>query len=172
MTDIAFRVAEWKDKLVLRQLLELYQYDMTEFWPQDLNEHGEYGFVGVERYLRNPKLRAYLFLVDGKYAGFGLVDPDVSLPENEFWMGQFFVLKKYRRLGVGREGARFIFDQFRGKWEIGQVPLNQPARSFWLRIIAEYTNGNFVEHELHDKRWNGYLQCFDNTNTVPAESDA
>ena len=111
MPDITFRVAEWSDKLVLRQLLELYQYDMTDFWPQDLNAHGEFGFVGVERYLRNPRLRAYLFLVDGKYAGFGLVDPDVSLPANEFWMGQFFVMKKYRRLGVGRQAARFVFDK-------------------------------------------------------------
>ena len=29
--------------------------------------------------------------------------------------------------------------------------------------IAEYTNGRFVEHELHDERWDGFLQCFDNS---------
>jgi len=172
MLEISFRVAEWQDKPVLRQMLELYQYDMTEFWPQDLNDHGEYGFVGVERYLRNPRLRAYFFLVDGKYSGFGLVDPDVSLKENDFWMGQFFVMKKYRRLGVGRKAAHFIFDQFRGKWEIWQMPLNEPARKFRLRTIAEYTNGNFVEHELHDERWDGYLQCFNNTQIQAIRSDA
>ena len=172
MPEITFRVALWQDKPVLRQMLELYQYDMTEFWPQDLNEHGEYGFIGVERYLKNSRLRAYFFLVDNKYAGFGLVDPDVCLLENEFWMGQFFVLKKYRRLGVGRKGARFIFSQFPGKWEVGQMPLNAPARKFWLRTIAEYTDGNFIEHELHDERWDGYLQCFDNSHTRAAPSDA
>ena len=169
--DISFRVAVWQDKAVLRQMLELYQYDLSEVWPQDLNEHGEFGFVGVERYLRNPRLRAYFFLADGHYAGFGLVDPDVSLPENEFWMGQFFVMKKYRRLGVGRKAAHFIFDQFRGKWEVGQMPLNQPARAFWLRTISDYTNGNFVEHELHDERWDGYLQCFDSTPGAEASAD-
>jgi predicted acetyltransferase len=172
MPDITFRVALWQDKLVLRQMLELYQYDMTDFLPQDLNEHGEYGLVGVERYLKNPKLEAYLFLVDGKYAGFGLVDPDVRLPENELWMGQFFVLKKYRRLGVGRKGAHFIFSQSPGRWEVGQMRLNEPARKFWLRTIAEYTNGNFVEYELQDERWDGYLQCFDNCHTHAARSDA
>jgi predicted acetyltransferase len=172
MPEITFRVAEWRDKSVLRQMLELYQYDMTAFWPQDLNEHGEFGYVGVERYLRNPKLRGYFFLVDGKYAGFGLVDPDVSLPENQFWMGQFFVMKKYRRLGVGRSGARFIFDQHRGKWEVGQITLNEPARAFWLRVISEYTSGRFTEQELHDKRWDGFLQCFDNTDTPAAPGDA
>ncbi|MEO5732883.1 MAG: GNAT family N-acetyltransferase [Rubrivivax sp.] len=166
MPEITFRLATWNDKSVLRRLLELYQYDMTEFWPQELNEHGEYGFVAVERYLRNPRLSAVLFLVDGKYAGFGLVDPDVSVPGNDYWMGQFFVLKQYRRLGVGRSGARFIFDRHRGKWEVGQMPLNAPARSFWLRTISDYTGGAFVEHELHDERWDGTLQCFDNSSAA------
>jgi len=160
--DIQFRKAQWADKAVLRQMLELYQYDLSDVWPQDLNEHGEFGHVGVERYLRNPLLHAYFFLVDGRYAGFGLVDPDVSLPENEFWMGQFFVMKKYRRMGVGRRGAHYIFDQHRGRWEVGQMPLNLAARDFWRRTIGDYTQGQFVEHELHDERWDGFLQCFDN----------
>jgi hypothetical protein len=43
------------------------------------------------------------------------------------------------------------------------MPLNFPAQAFWRRTIAEYTNGNFVEHELHDERWDGFLQCFDNS---------
>jgi len=164
MPEITFRKAEWQDKRVLTQLLEFYQYDMGEYWPQDLDIHGEYTFA-VDRYLRNPRLSAHLFLVDGKYAGFGLVDPDVSLAGNELWMGQFFVMKRYRRIGVGRLGARFLFDIYRGKWEVGQMPLNLPAKAFWRRTIAEYTNGNFVEHELHDERWDGFIQCFDNGPT-------
>jgi predicted acetyltransferase len=165
MPEITFRIALWEDKPVLSHLLELYQYDMCEFWPKDLHAHGEYGFA-VDRYLRNPLLRAFFFLVDGKYAGFGLVDPDVSLAGNEFWMGQFFVMKPYRRYGVGRKAAHFIFDQFRGKWEVGQMPLNIPAQAFWRRTIAEYTAGAFVEHELHDERWDGFIQCFDNSFNV------
>ena len=159
--SFGFRNAEWDDKPVLSHLLELYQHDISPYWPQDLNAHGEYGFA-VDRYLRNVRLNAFFFLVDGQYAGFGLVDPDVSLPENEYWMGQFFVMKKYRRQGLGRAAARFLFDRFRGRWEVGQMPLNLPAQAFWREVIAEYTQGRYVEHELHDERWDGYLQCFDN----------
>ena len=162
MPTISFRKAGWDDKRVLAQLLEFYQYDMGAYWPRDLNAHGEYGFA-VDRYLRNPLLSAHIFLVDGKYAGFGLVDPDVSLQGNVFWMGQFFVMRQYRRTGVGRLGARFLFDTYRGKWEVGQMLLNVPAQAFWRRTIAEYTQGNFVEHELHDDRWDGFIQCFDNS---------
>ena len=167
MSEVTFRIAEWNDKPVLARLLELYQYDMCEFWPKDLNVHGEYGFA-VDRYLRNPLLRAYFFLVNGNYAGFGLIDPDVSLPGNQFWMGQFFVMKQYRRDGIGTKAAHFIFDQFRGRWEVGQMPLNKPAQIFWRRAIAQYTNGAYVEHELHDERWDGFIQCFD--NTAPSEA--
>ena len=164
MPDISVSVAQWPDRPVLSRLLELYQYDLSEVWPQDLNAHGEYGFA-VDRYLRNPLLRAYLFHVDGRHAGFGLVDPDVSLPDNEYWMGQFFVMKRYRRLGVGSRCARHIFDQFRGRWEVGQMPLNYPAQAFWRRVIGEYTMGRYVELELHDERWDGFLQCFDNSRS-------
>ena len=58
MPDITFRVAQWQDKPVLSRMLELYQYELSEVWPQTLNLHGEYGFA-VDRYLRNPRLRAY-----------------------------------------------------------------------------------------------------------------
>ena len=161
MPKFVFRKAVWQDRPVLSRLLELYQYDLSEVWPQTLNTHGEYGFA-VDRYLRNPRLAAYLFVVGGAYAGFGRVDPDVSLTENECWMGQFFVMRRYRRSGLGTLGARHIFEQHRGRWEVGQMPLNHPARAFWRKTIGDYTGGAFVEHELHDERWDGFLQCFDN----------
>ena len=54
--------------------------NLSEDWPQDLNERGEFGFLAIERYLRNLGLRTCFFLVEDKYAGFGLVDLDVCLP--------------------------------------------------------------------------------------------
>ncbi len=71
-----FRVAEWHDRPVLARMLELYQYDLSHVWPQDLDLHGEYGFA-VDRYLRNPRLCAILFLVDNKYAGGHFVEHDL-----------------------------------------------------------------------------------------------
>ena len=42
MSNFTFKPAAWDDKPVLSRLLELYQYDMTPYWPQELNAHGEY----------------------------------------------------------------------------------------------------------------------------------
>jgi predicted acetyltransferase len=159
----SFRVAEWHDRPVLMRMVELYQYDLSDIWPQDLNMHGEYGFA-VDRYLRNPRLSAILFLANDKYAGFGLVDPDVTFLQNHYWMGQFFVMKRYRRAGLGTRAACFIFDRFPGRWEVGQMRRNRLGQAFWRRTIGEYTSGRFVEHDMHDQSWDGFIQCFDNSS--------
>jgi len=56
-----------------------------------------------------------------------------------------------------------VFDTIRGRWEVGQMARNDAARAFWRRTIDRYTQGNFAELELHDQRWDGWLQCFDNS---------
>ncbi len=156
------RHAALADQLPIRRMLELYQHDLSDIWDQDVDVHGEYGYA-LERYWQQPVHQAFVFLCDGHYAGFALVDDDVCLRENQLWMAQFFVLRKYRRRQLGARAASFVFDNIRGRWEVGQMPGNQRALNFWRQVIGRYTQGRFVEHELHDKRWNGWLQCFDNS---------
>lgn len=159
---VEVRHATLVDQLPIRRMLELYQHDLSDIWDQDLDVHGEYGYP-LERYWQAPVHQAFLFLCNGRYAGFALVDDDVRLRDDHLWMAQFFVLKKYRRRGVGRHAAMQVFDTQRGRWEVGQMAGNHRAREFWRSVIGDYTHGQFVEHELHDKRWDGWLHCFDNS---------
>jgi predicted acetyltransferase len=163
--SLQVRIATLDDRTPIRRMLELYQHDLSDVWDQDLDAHGEYGYR-LDGYWSRPLCKAFAFLADGHYAGFALVDDAVCLPENELWMAQFFVVKKYRRRGIGGAAAKHMFDQLRGRWEVGQMAGNLPAQAFWRRVIGEYTAGAFVEHDLHDERWDGLLQCFD--NTLPA----
>lgn len=149
------------DQLPIRRMLELYQHDLSDIWDQDLDVHGEYGYA-LERYWDTPVHQAFVFRVQDHYAGFALVNDDVCLSGNHLWMAQFFVLKKYRRRGLGAQAAHAVFDSIRGRWEVGQMPGNHAAHAFWLRTIGQYTGGRFTQHELADKRWHGWLQCFDN----------
>ncbi|MCM2326956.1 MAG: GNAT family N-acetyltransferase [Lysobacter sp.] len=162
LNPIEIRPATPADRVPIGRMLELYQHDLSDVWDQDLDGDGQYGY-SLDKYWSNPRCRAFVFLVAGKYAGFALVDDSVSLPENEHWMAQFFVIRKYRRQGLGSEAARRVFDVVRGRWEVGQMRKNLPAQAFWRRVIDEYTGGRFVEHELADESWDGLLQCFDNS---------
>ena len=60
-------------------------------------------------------------------------------------MGEFFVLRKFRRRGVGKQAAHRLFARHPGRWEVRELPSNMPAQGFWRRIIADYTQGDFSE---------------------------
>src|SRR3712207_8167071 len=64
-----------------------------------------------------------LFRSDGKLAGFALIRTLPALPKAVlpvYSMAEFFVLKKYRRRGVGREAAFRLFSMFPGEWHVTQ----------------------------------------------------
>ena len=62
----------------------------------------------------------YLIRVDGKIAGFALICPHCDYREeaDARCFGEFFVMLKYRRMGVGKQVATQLFDLHRGHWEV------------------------------------------------------
>jgi predicted acetyltransferase len=151
------------DRSVLENLAQLYQYDFSEFDGGDTDSAGRFGFVDFDRLFARPVHRAYLIRVGGQLAGFATAyrgeafrDPNVQL----WWMDEFFVMRRYRRAGVGEHVAGQIFDRLGGTWEVGQIAANEGARAFWRRVIGRYTSGDFEEFELDDDRWCGTVQYF------------
>ena len=61
--------AALEDESVVRRLLELYQYDFSEFVDGDLDEHGTYGYQFLDNYWTEPERHPFLFRVDGRWAG-------------------------------------------------------------------------------------------------------
>jgi predicted acetyltransferase len=120
------RRASPDDRLPVFRMLELYQHELSDIWDQDLDTHGEYGY-SLDCYWSKPDCHPFVATVNGRYAGFALVDGAVKVGTAGHWMDQFFVLKKYRRSGVGRVLARTVFDTLPGAWEVGQMTLNQLA---------------------------------------------
>ena len=104
-----------------------------------------------------------LIIVDaGGRVGFALVNqaPSPHLqPGMDFRMSEFFVLRKYRGRGVGRRAVFALFDRFRGKWEISELPRNTIAIAFWRRVIGEYGGGG--HEETSDEQ--GVRQIIDTT---------
>jgi predicted acetyltransferase len=122
----------------LRQLLELYQYDFSEFNRADVGGDGRYGWRNLDALWTAPERHPFLFRVDGHLAGFAIVrtgDPTD--------MAEFFVMRKYRRSGIGIDAARAVFSAFPGAWQTRQQFANTAATAFWRRAIPV----PFVEHE-------------------------
>ena len=91
----------------------------------------------------DPRRFPRLIMVGDEPAGFAIV----HLTEDGVHdMEQFFVLRKFRRSGVGRAAAHAIFTAFPGRWEVEQIPANTVAQAFWRDVIAAFTQGDFVDH--------------------------
>ena len=63
----------------------------------------------------------------------------------QYRMAEFFITRAMRRLGIGATAVRLIFSRFTGRWEITEYLRNGEAVSFWRRVVASYTLGNYRE---------------------------
>jgi predicted acetyltransferase len=160
------RIASPDDRLPIHRMLELYQHDLSDIWDQDLDLHGEYGYE-LDRFMDRSNAWAYLFRCAGRLAGFALVDTRVRIAGDDFWMDQFFVVRKYRRQGIGSMAALQVFALHPGRWQVGQMPENAAAQAFWRRLIAAHATGNYMEERLTAGRWLGCIQRFTSVSPHP-----
>ena len=149
---------EFGDKAVLRKLMELCQYDYSEFENSDVDEHGLFGYKYLDNYWTEDGRHPFIVRVGDKLAGFALV----RVIEGTANMAEFFIMRRYRRSGIGKVVACRVFDMFPGKWRVEQMPGNLPAQAFWRKVISEYTSGYFDDLP-GDEKWDGPFQLFDST---------
>jgi predicted acetyltransferase len=161
--DVHVADAGPEDRGRVLALFELYVYDLSELLGLDVGDDGRFHAYPLDAYWSEPRRHAFLIQVDEKIAGFALVQGRSRLTGDEAVtdMAEFFVLRRYRRHGVGEHAACSLFDRFRGPWEVRQKAENHPATAFWRRIIGRYTGGRYQEETLDDARWRGPVQRFD-----------
>ncbi|HUN70681.1 MAG TPA: GNAT family N-acetyltransferase [Steroidobacteraceae bacterium] len=70
-------------------------------------------------------------------------------PSMQYRMAEFFITRASRRLGIGATAVRLIFSRFAGRWEITEYLRNATAVSFWRRVVASYTSGNYRERVVN-----------------------
>jgi predicted acetyltransferase len=150
------------DKPLLQRMMELYLYDFSEFDHGDLDENGCYGYRWLDYYWSENERHPFIVRVDGKLAGFVLVNRYTYLPGSEWSIAEFFIMRKYRGKGIGKNVAFNIFDRFHGRWEVHELESNKPSHEFWRKVISDYTHGNYSETRLDDERSRGPIQSFEN----------
>jgi len=150
------------ERPILRHLMELYQYDFSEFEGADLTPLGVYDYPYLDHYWVEPERSPFIVRVDGNLAGFVLVACFNYLTGNkDCWvMAEFFIMRKYRHQGVGEHVAQTIFNQFPGTWQVGQIYENPAATAFWRKVISRYTQGDFEEIKVDNDHWHGPIQIF------------
>jgi predicted acetyltransferase len=142
--------------------MQLYVYDWSELGPLDVGENGRFAEYPLDGYWRDDFRHPFLLRVDDRLAGFALVQEKSRLSgaAGIFDMAEFFVMRRYRRRGVGLAAAALAFDRFRGPWEVRERVGNDAATAFWRRAIDQYTSGRFDEVQWSNETWTGPVQSF------------
>ncbi len=150
------------DAEVLRSLWQLHLHDRSDVDGADLDDRGHFVDPGLNRVGPGSGRLAYLIRVEGRPAGFALVDRQGVLAEGGggHAIARFFVVRKHRRRGVGGRAAAEVLRRHPGRWEVRQAAGDVAARSFWRGVIDRCAAGQFEESALDDRRWWGWVQTF------------
>jgi predicted acetyltransferase len=137
------------DRMVIERLYPLYLHDLSVFTDYyDLDAEGRWVPDHLPTWLGSDRCSPFLVTADGRVAGLALVAhagfPFVP-PGPDHTMGEFFVVARQRRRGVGQQAAVRAFDAFPGRWRVEQLRRNTGATGFWRRVIGDYTGGRYEE---------------------------
>lgn len=142
---IELHTATLNDQPVVRNMVGYYIYDMSEHMKWPCQPNGTYDGCGdLDRYFKDPRNHAFLLKAGKELAGFALVDGAPTLPNVDFRIGEFFVVRKFRRTGAGAAIAQELFDRFQGRWQLDWLSDNAPAAAFWKKIVGDYSKGDFT----------------------------
>ena len=158
--DIKITPAQESELPILKQLTELYEYDFSEFTKDDVSPSGFYNFPYMQnliRYWTDTNSHPFLVRVDNQLAGFVLVSMNClyTPTADAHVIDEFFIMRKYRGLGVGKFAAGYMFDLFPGAWELCVLHVNKPALAFWEKVLGEYTGGEYAFHADPVPNWDG-----------------
>ena len=161
MNEITLEVATDSSAALLGNLLQLYIHDLSEIFPLELGADGRYAYDRLPLHWSEPETHfAFLIRARARVAGFALVtrgspasdDPDA------LDLTEFFVLRSYRRSGVGRVAAPLVWDRLPGQWVVRVAEANRAGVPFWESTVREYTGGAFSAKPFQGK--NGLFRAF------------
>ncbi|UCH50703.1 MAG: GNAT family N-acetyltransferase [Chloroflexota bacterium] len=142
-----FKKADLCDKTVIRNLMQLYLHELTEYEDIPLNSSGEYEYLYLDHYWTEGDRYPYLLHKQAEIAGFAFVRKE----EHYFSMAEFFILKKFRSLdSFSLKCAVNIIKQHVGEWRIEFLNNNEIGWGFWNKVALAVTSGDIKRKKLNE----------------------
>ena len=163
---IEVSVALAHERVAIANLMQLYTHDFSEHWAGssrgELGDDGRFEAYPLDPYWTDTTRVPLLVRVDGRLAGFALVDRGSHTGRAvDHNMAEFFIARKHRRGGVGTAAAQAILTRYPGVWETAVARSNVDALSFWRRVVDTHPAVEGVEeHDVTSAEWNGPVLRF------------
>jgi predicted acetyltransferase len=140
-------LATARESETVASLMQLYLYEFPYVDDLEVGDDGRFTYHYFDRYWSEEGRYPFLIRAEQRLSGFAfVVERAVLEPATAgHAMAEFFVLRKFRRRGVGRAAAYALFERFPGPWWVAEHIRNEPAQAFWRSVIGHYTGGIFSE---------------------------
>jgi len=145
--NISLKPIPAAERDILDNLLQLYMHDFSSFSPVEIDTQGKFNYPYLNHYWQEPDRQPFFIFVEGTLAGFTLLREEVD-PENGARcqdVSEFFVLRQFRRAGIGSRAAITLWDMFPGEWQVRVMKANVAAYRFWQKLIQDYSRSQFEE---------------------------
>lgn len=130
------------DRRAVARLWQLYSHDLSEFRDSRPNAQGLFRTGRLPSYFDDRDSTGFVITRDGSLAGFAFVMGVTAPPRH---IGDFFVVRHFRRHGLGYAAARELLDHYPGPWEIGFQVENRGVPDFWRRVVTDVVGDRWRE---------------------------
>jgi predicted acetyltransferase len=122
---------------IIANLIELYAYDFSEFYPIELGTDGRFGYKDLALYWSEADRLPFLIRVNDRWAGFVLVKRERAVEGKQpVWdVSEFFVLRAWRRRSVGITVAHELWQRCPGRWQVRVMESNDSGCRFWEKAV-------------------------------------
>lgn len=122
---------------LIRNLYQYYAYESSDWEQEDVEGDGRF-YIHDEhlaRYWQDPQWSANLLLVDGFIAGFLLIEGSELPGIDALELADLFILKRYRRKGIGRAIATQVLCSGTSNWLVRFYDQDEVSQAFWRTVL-------------------------------------
>lgn len=166
MDRVCLERGEPSQRATLANLVQLYIHDFSEFLSVKqklaVEEDGRFAdLLRLDEYWSAADRSVWFIRAGGQLAGFALLNRHSHCNRPvDFNMGEFFVMRTFRRDGIGARAAIDLIQMHPGQWEIAVSARNPPALAFWPRVMAAARVSDVETLQGDGKTWTGPITRF------------
>lgn len=137
---IELQTVKEEDKELFWNINQKYLYEMTSYYPDEMDKQGNYRYGYFDAYFTEPERKAFFIFNDEKMIGFVMMNPYSAIGHNpDYTIAEFTIFPSYRRKRYAFDTAKLIFSSYHGSWEIKYNEKNSGAKKLWTTVTAPYS---------------------------------
>lgn len=137
-----------EDRELLWNINQKYLYEMTNYYDDEMDTHGNLHYGYFDAYFTDPRRKAFLIYEGKALIGFMMIHPYSNIHKKpDHVMAEFTIFPVYRRKHLAVSAVEEAFRLYNGSWEIKYNERNTAAKTFWTTVTRKYHPRKIVLNE-------------------------